>query len=69
MTRGEPGRSAGWLRTRAVYRQPGDVRCPSCGGLFEPRELRLRRGATRGLAICSICYRLEGPDGGLEPAR
>lgn len=48
-------------------RQPGDVRCPSCGCLYQPSALRLRRGATRGLAICASCYHLDGPDGQLQP--
>lgn len=45
------------------------VRCPGCGGSYEPDQLRLRRGNTRGLAVCGICYHGYGPDGQLERVR
>ena len=51
-------------QTHEVY-----VRCPGCGGYYEPDQLRLRAGNTRGLAVCGVCYHRDGPDGQLQRAR
>lgn len=54
---------------RSQWRTACDVRCPSCGGYFEPSDLRLHVNNTRGLAICGSCYHVYGPDGVLEEVR
>ncbi len=43
--------------------QPGDVRCPSCGALFDPAALRVRTGSRTGRAICKLCHLCYGADG------
>jgi transcription elongation factor Elf1 len=54
---------------RDMLRTACDVKCPSCGGYFEPSSLRLHVRNTRGLAICGQCYHTYGPDGALEAQR
>lgn len=56
-------------RGRSPFRTACDVKCPSCGGYYEPGSLRLRKNQTRGFAICGNCYHIGGPDGHLEAAR
>lgn len=58
-------RYAGGLSVEG-YRGGVHVRCPSCGGGYDSDALKLRHNATRGLAICSQCYHVGGPDGFLE---